>query len=243
MSAASSHEPDPLSAEPVEAGHALALAGDGRAWLWALGESAPLGVYVLDAQGCIGYCNPPLRQILGLTADTAAVMGRHWLDLTHPDDRAAVHAEWQGCLARHLDFDMDFRIRRPDGEVRHLRSVARPLFAADGRLRGHVGSVEDVTERLLLRLRSEGLLDTVRAQFIVSVADAEGRVVEVNDAFCAVSGWRRDELLGRPHPLLAEAPQDAAPHERPWATVRAGRSWRGDIRGQDRQVFALYPLS
>jgi len=227
-----STEPGPPTGGAADAAIG-ALAGQ-QAWLAALSEAQPLGVYFSDAQGRIGYCNPQLREILGLGDDAASLMDRDWIESLHPDDQQAVRLEWQGCLARHVDFDMAFRIHHPDGAVRHLRSVARPVFSPDGRLRGHVGSVEDVTERTLLRLRSEGLLNTVRAQFIVSVTDAEGRVVEANDAFCAVSGWRRDELLGRVHPLIHDPDQEGAVSERLWATIRAGRSWRGDISGNDR---------
>ena len=46
---------------------------------------------------------------------------------------------------------MEFRVRRNDGTVRHVRSVARALLDSDEGITGYVGSVEDTTERLQSR--------------------------------------------------------------------------------------------
>ena len=92
----------------------------------ALSEAAPLGVFATDAEA----------------------LGQGWGRTLHPQDQAAVGAEWQRSAALRLDFDMEFRVRRADGSERHVRSIARPVIDAGGTLKAYVGSVEDVTDRL-----------------------------------------------------------------------------------------------
>ena len=115
----------------------------------ALSEAAPLGVFSTDAQGACTYTNPRWQAIYGLTEEES--LGAGWSRTLHPDDQAAVFAQWQSAAQRFADFDMEFRVRHDDGSVLHVRSVARPVLGAQGQVIGHVGSVEDVTSRLLQR--------------------------------------------------------------------------------------------
>ena len=114
-----------------------------------LSEASPFGVFATDAAGACTYTNARWQAIYGLSE--ADARGEGWSRTLHPDDRAAVFAEWQHSAAAKHDFDMEFRVRRDDGTVRHVRSVARALRDGDDEVTGYVGSVEDVTERLQAR--------------------------------------------------------------------------------------------
>jgi diguanylate cyclase len=112
----------------------------------ALSEASPLGVYATDAQGGCTYTNAVWQTIYGMSGTDS--LGHGWSRTLHPEDQAHVFAEWQRTAALRSDFDMQFRVRRDDGSVRHVRSVARQVFGPDGEVTGFVGSVEDVTQRL-----------------------------------------------------------------------------------------------
>ena len=114
-----------------------------------LSEASPFGVFATDAAGACTYANARWQAIYGLSE--ADAQGEGWSRTLHPDDRAAVFAEWQHAAAAKQDFDMEFRVRRDDGTVRQVRSVARALRDGDDEVTGYVGSVEDVTERLQAR--------------------------------------------------------------------------------------------
>ncbi len=125
-----------------------------------LSESSPLGVFATDAEGGYTYTNGRWQEIYGLSADEAT--GTGWSNTLHPDDRQAVFAEWQRTAAERLDFDMEFRVQRADGSVRHVRSMSRPILDHDGRVTSYVGSVTDVTDRNMREVqlrRSEQLLN------------------------------------------------------------------------------------
>ena len=111
-----------------------------------LSEASPLGVFATDAAGSCTYTNARWQAIYGL--NEAEALGDGWSRTLHPDDKAAVFAEWQRTAALKCAFDMEFRVRHDDGTVRHLRSVSRSMLDEHGGVVGHVGSVEDVTERL-----------------------------------------------------------------------------------------------
>jgi PAS domain S-box-containing protein len=76
---------------------------------------------------------------------------------------------------------------------------------------------------------NDALLRTIRLHSIVSVADRAGRIVEVNDSFCRISGYARDELLGQTHRVVNSGVQDRDFWSAMWRTVAAGEPWRGEI--------------
>ncbi|GAA0794960.1 PAS domain-containing protein [Marinobacterium sediminicola] len=64
---------------------------------------------------------------------------------------------------------------------------------------------------------------------IVSVADAAGRITYVNDLFCEISGYRRDELLGNTHRIVKSDRHEPAFYEDMWRTITSGRLWKGEV--------------
>ena len=119
-----------------------------------LSEASPLGVFATDAGGACTYTNARWQAIYGLTENAA--LGHDWSRTLHPDDKAHAFAGWDNAMAHKREFDMEFRVLRGDGTVRHVRSIARPVFDTDGEVTDYVGSVEDITDRLLERRALEG---------------------------------------------------------------------------------------
>ena len=64
---------------------------------------------------------------------------------------------------------------------------------------------------------------------IVSVTDAQGRILYANDRFCEVSGYHREELLGATHRIVKSGYHGHAFYEGLWRTVRSGAVWHGEI--------------
>jgi PAS domain S-box-containing protein len=67
--------------------------------------------------------------------------------MIHEDDRACASSHFQRAMRERVEYDGEFRIVRPDGSVRHCRSVGRPVFDAAGEMVEFVGTLADVTER------------------------------------------------------------------------------------------------
>jgi len=65
----------------------------------------------------------------------------------HPEDRSVVQQALERAVRDRREFDQECRIVRPDGMLRHIRSVANPVFDAAGELTEYVGTIIDITER------------------------------------------------------------------------------------------------
>ncbi|MBB3281056.1 aerotaxis receptor [Mitsuaria sp. BK037] len=67
---------------------------------------------------------------------------------------------------------------------------------------------------------------------LVSTTDLKGRILHCNDVFVAVSGFSREELIGRPHNLIRHPDMPAEAFRDLWATVQAGRPWSGLVKNR-----------
>ncbi|MCA9255120.1 MAG: PAS domain-containing protein, partial [Phycisphaerales bacterium] len=74
---------------------------------------------------------------------------------------------------------------------------------------------------------------------IISVADANGCIQDVNEPFCQISGYSRDELIGRDHRLLKSDLHSTEFWADLWKTLLAGKAWHGEIcnRHKDGSLY------
>ena len=70
---------------------------------------------------------------------------------------------------------------------------------------------------------------------IVSMTDVHGTITYANDKFCEVSGYSRDELLGKNHRIVRSAVHSAPVFEAMWAAISSGQVWHGEICNRSKK--------
>lgn len=65
---------------------------------------------------------------------------------------------------------------------------------------------------------------------IVSQTDEKGVITYANKAFCEVSGYSVDELVGQPHSIIRHPDMPAAAFEKLWSTIKGGQAWNGIVK-------------
>ena len=86
-----------------------------------------------------------------------------------------------------------------------------------------------VSERARQRNRLDNLQFALDQHAIVSITDTAGAIVYANDKFCEISGYAREELLGKNHRVVKSGRHEAAVYERMWNTICCGQVWHGEI--------------
>ncbi len=74
---------------------------------------------------------------------------------------------------------------------------------------------------------------------LVSIADHRGRIIHVNDKFCATSGYSPEELIGQDHRIVNSGQHDKRFIRNLWETITAGQVWQGEIcnRTKEGQLY------
>jgi PAS domain S-box-containing protein len=122
----------------------------------------------------------------------------------------------------------------------------QPTFDKQGVLVGFMEIGTDISLQKQAQLQMEAairdtsaLLNTVQTHAIVSTTDAKGNITEVNDAFCRINGYSREELLGQNHSMLRSGVQPSEFWADLWRTISSGKPWRGEIcnRAKDGSLY------
>ncbi len=189
------------------------------------------------------YASPGMERIFGVSPDVFYRDPLALEALIHPDDRDAVIA---GRDTMDGPGDLEFRIVRPDGETRWLRTRSAPVATEDGRVTRLAAVSEDVTDERALRealgasqheLRL--VVDSV-ADYAIIMLDPAGRVAGWNTGAERIYGYRAAEITGRHFsvfypPELVEAghPQ----HELEAALAAGGYQEEGERVRKDGSRF------
>ncbi|MDB5944094.1 MAG: multi-sensor hybrid histidine kinase [Ramlibacter sp.] len=155
----------------------------------ALADCSPFGIFHTDLRGNARYTNAAWQEMSGL--DARQSLGYGWSDAIHPDERGRVTAQWQATTGAGSDFDGSFRIRRPDGGIRHVQVKARALEAQEGEEGGYVAVALDISQQVEAaeQLRANNVvLETMLAHVPcgISVFDRDLRLQVGNPLFRAL---------------------------------------------------------
>jgi PAS domain S-box-containing protein len=134
-----------------------------------LSGSAPVGIYLTDAEGRCTYANARLLAMSGLTLEES--LGYGWSQVIHPDDREAVLEEAAKAASQGREFSREFRLLTPQEEVRWVHVRTALMLLPEGEQVGRVGTVEDITERRQVEeaLRESGARFRLLAETIQDV--------------------------------------------------------------------------
>ncbi|WP_242057178.1 ATP-binding protein [Planktothrix sp. FACHB-1355] len=138
----------------------------------SLSENSPVGIFRMDAEGRCTYTNPRCQAICGYTFDEA--LGEGWLQFVHPEDREWLMQDWSQTLSSQQQFSAEVRYIHKDGTIHFAQMRTSPLSRTSSQLIGHVGTVEDVTERRAIEQMKSEFVSIVSHELRTPLASIRG---------------------------------------------------------------------
>jgi PAS domain S-box-containing protein len=120
-------------------------------------NTAPVMIWTAGPDKLCNYFNQPWLDFTGRSIE--AELGNGWAEMVHPEDFQRCLDTYQGAFDRREPFQMQYRLRRHDGEYRWLLDIGVPRLNLDGSFAGYIGSCIDITDR---KLAEEAMADMGR---------------------------------------------------------------------------------
>jgi PAS domain S-box-containing protein len=169
--------------------------------------------WIQDVDECrFIYMSPAYEALTGKPVNTVYRNPRSFLSAVHPDDRDRVDALYEAQCRERVGMDDEHRLLMPNGEVRWVWTRSFPVRDLKGRIYRIAGISQDVTQRRLSEDRYRTVMQSSMDGFWE--LNLAGRLLEVNEAYCRQSGYRRHELLTMAVTDLeaSESEEDTARH-------------------------------
>jgi PAS domain S-box-containing protein len=126
-----------------------------------MADSAPVMIWLSGPDKQRTYFNKGWLDFTGREIEQE--LGDGWTEGIHPDDLQHFLDAYANAFEARQGFEVEYRIRRYDGEYRWLLGKGMPRWTPDGRFGGYIGSSTDITERKQAESEREQLLERERA--------------------------------------------------------------------------------
>ncbi|MGA9073445.1 MAG: PAS domain S-box protein, partial [Candidatus Sulfotelmatobacter sp.] len=188
-------------------------------------EDAILGK---NTDGKITSWNRAAEKMYGYTRDE--VVGRDLSFLVPSDRQAEIPAIMERILSGQPIENLETKRVTKAGSVLDVSMSISPIKDATGQVTGASAIARDITFRKRaeeqLKLQSAALEAAANA---IVITDYEGTIVWVNRAFTTMTGYSKEEVLGKNLRMLKSGEQPESYYAKLWSTISSGKVWKGEI--------------
>ncbi|MCU7936435.1 MAG: EAL domain-containing protein [Candidatus Thiodiazotropha sp. (ex Dulcina madagascariensis)] len=214
--------------------------------LRGLVNSMEAGVIVHNPDTSIAFVNPKAASLLGL--DESVLRGKsaadpawHFIDEQHAPLGIENYPVNKVLRSRSLLRNMVAGIVKPSNQISWMLVNGVPTFDEAGSIKEILISFVDITEikeaQFSLNQAATVFQNTIEG---VTITDADGNILDVNPAFTEITGYSRDEVIGKNPRFLQSGKHDKDYYQAMWRSLTADGYWRGEIWNQ-RKDGIIYP--
>ncbi|MCX7173074.1 MAG: diguanylate cyclase [Proteobacteria bacterium] len=213
-----------------------ALSESEERWKFAL-EGSGEGVWDRNLQTGVAVYSKRYKEIYGYAEDELVDHQEAWDERVHPDDLPLVDADRAAYFSgKKQVYANERRMRCRDGSWKWILSRGMVVARDDqGRPLRMIGTHTDISERHqreeALRLAATVLSTMDEA---VVVTDRDNKIVSVNPAFTAITGYLPEEVIGKNPRLLSSGMHAQEFYREMWETLKRTGNWYGEIRNRSK---------
>lgn len=156
-----------------------------------------------------------------------------WRNKVHPEDWPRIKKCLEEILVtgrcRH-----EYRFLDANGKYVWVRDEVSVAHDPNGGPAELIGFVNNINAEVLARTHYEQVFQAVDSSAIVAVTDLKGKIVFANDNFCQISGYSKDELIGKDHRILNSGFHSKEFFKEMWSSILSGKVWKGELRNKKK---------
>ena len=201
-------------------------------------------VAVTDVQGTITYVNDKFCSISQYSKDE--LIGQNHRILNSGYHSKEFFEQMYHAIANGKVWHGEIKNRAKGGSIYWVDTTIVPTLNTEGKPQQYVAIRADITERKQaeeavkesLAMSENAIKELADQQFaldqhsIVAVTDVQGTITYVNEKFCAISQYSKDELIGRNHRILNSGHHPKDFFQQMYRTITGGAVWHGEIKNR-----------
>ena len=193
-------------------------------------EVAHVGSWTLDARLHQSAWSEEMFRIFGCDPRQPAPPYPEWQRYVHPDDWPLLDRSVRHALQAGASFEVEARIVRADGAIRHLVVKAKVWRGAKDNGVRLLGTAQDITERKDTEDKLRKLSRAIeQSTATVIVTDRRGAIEYVNPYFSRLTGYSFEEVRGQNPRILKSGMHPPEFFKELWGQILAGRDWHGEF--------------
>jgi PAS domain S-box-containing protein len=197
-------------------------------------ENAPIGMHWVAADGSILWVNQAELDLLGYIREE--YIGHSIIEF-HAD-QPTIEDILCRLTSNETLHSYEAQLRCKDGSIRHVL-IDSNVLRENGEFIHTRCFTRDITDRKYAELSLRETLKSLEFQkfaldraAIVAITDRDGVITDVNDQFCQISQYSKEELLGQTHRIISSHYHSPAFFQALWSTIASGKIWEGEIKNK-----------
>ena len=200
-----------------------------------------IGNWELNLQNNNFFCSEQLYKIFEINPKKIDLSYNACLEIVHPKERKLVSQLYLNSLKNIEPYQAQYRLLMQDGRIKHVEERADYYFDKNGKPIKFIGTIQDISERKEIELELKKTLSFFKSHQLamdessmVSKSDLKGNITYVNENVCKITGYIREELLGKPHNILRHPENPKELFVDLWNTIKAKKVWKKILKNRDK---------
>ena len=208
-------------------------------------EAADLGIWDYVVGSGKTFYSRKWKSILGYYPDEIFDSYSVWEDLLHPEDKDRMVLFINNFLNSDLRvYEAEFRLRHKNGHYVWIKSRATVIRDENGKAIRMLGTHRDITEEKKSENEFKKLQQALmQSPISVVITDKDGYIEFFNPAFCKITGWNDQEILGKKPSILKSGFQPESFYEKLWKTISSGNEWQGEFKNKKKNGEYYWELA
>jgi len=199
----------------------------GETYLAMAQRMARMGVWSWNPSSGDMFGSEEFYRIFGIDADKVKLTREVFLQRIHPEDLPRYESEINRAVAERRNWELDYRIVLPDGSVKYLHAIGKPIFEKSGDILEFVGTTLDITERKRAEQELRQAQERIQAILenspnLIFLKDPEGRYLLVNREFERALRVSQEQIKGKTDDEVFPPEQAAVFRANDLEVLRAG---------------------
>ncbi|WP_297529474.1 sensor domain-containing protein [Thiohalobacter sp.] len=201
---------------------------------------AQLGSWELDLRHDRLDWSDEMYRILELDPKAFSPSHEAFLGFVHPEDRERLNRAYRESVERKRNLDITHRLLLADGRIKHVHQRCETHYDADGNPLHSVGTMQDVSASVELQEELRLAATTFNSHAGILITDRDNRILRVNPAFEAMTGYSAEELVGKNPRILKSGRQDENFYKHMWSVIDRTGQWSGELwnKRKDGSLYA-----